>query len=234
MVLSLLGFALLWGNNMNISKKAPVIVSIALLVIWVFVGYISAISRYYLKDSRQFLYTITLKEDVRISDTELAIDAALDGKQYKHSDISAGSEGHINYFYGHSNSYIVDPETNTYRFRVEFYRDGKIIHAHMATGPESQFRSDDISYKKFENSEELITDYNQKVKEAKTDWNIQGWLIILKCIAISVFFSIIFTILCTVANKLKMSPAGFGILCFLYVLLLFTVIFFSSIYLAVV
>jgi hypothetical protein len=104
----------------------------------------------------------------------------------------------------------------------------------MATGPESQFRSDDISYKKFENSEELITDYNQKVKEAKTDWNIQGWLIILKCIAISVFFSIIFTILCTVANKLKMSPAGFGILCFLYVLLLFTVIFFSSIYLAVV
>ena len=174
------------------------------------------------------------KEDVRISDTELAIDAALDGKQYKHSDISAGSEGHINYYYGHSNSYIIDPETNTYRFRVEFYRDGKIIHAHMATGPESQFRSDDISYKKFENSEELITDYNQKVKEAKTDWNIQGWLIILKCIAISVFFSIIFTILCTVANKLKMSPAGFGILCFLYVLLLFTVIFFSSIYLAVV
>lgn len=221
---------------MKISKKVPVIVCTVILLFCIFAGYIHANSRYFLSDQRQFLYTVTLKEGVSIVDTSQAIDAFLDGKPYEPSDIDipAGSEGYINLMYGHLQSYITDPETNTHRFQVDFYQDDKLIHACLATGPESQLREDDISYKKFGNYEEFIADYNQKVKEAKTDWNIQGWLIILKCIAISVFFSIIFTILCTVANKLKMSPAGFGILCFLYVLLLFTVIFFSSIYLAVV
>ena len=212
---------------MNISKKVPVIVSIVISLFCVLCAYISVDSRYYLSDDRQFLYTVTLKEDVRIFDTELAIDTVLDGKQYEHSVIPAGSKGQINVPYGHYSTCFNDPETNTHSIRVEFYQNDEIIHAHFTTGPESQLQDGDIYYKSFENPEELIADYDQKVKEAKDDWNKQNRLRILRYIAIEVIFSIIFTIICVAANKLKMPSAVFGIFCFLYVLLLLTIAIFN-------
>ena len=96
----------------------------------------------------------------------------------------------------------------------------------MATGPESQLRGDDISYKKFENSDELIADYNQKVKEAKDNWDKGFWFCILRGLAVAVVLSILFIILCAVANKLKMNPAVFGILCAIYVVLMLAAVVF--------
>ena len=112
---------------MKISKKVPVIVCTVILLFCIFAGYIHANSRYFLSDQRQFLYTVTLKEGVSIVDTSQAIDAFLDGKPYEPSDIDipAGSEGYINLMYGHLQSYITDPETNTSRFQVDFYQDDK-------------------------------------------------------------------------------------------------------------
>ena len=230
MDLSLSGFALLWGNNMNISKKVPVIVCTVILLFFAFCGYRSANYRYFLSDSSQFLYTVTLKEDVEDMsiDEIVSIDAALEGKKPEGSviNIPAGSEGYINCYCGHIDHYIEDPEKDTYRFRIDFYQDGKTIRANLATGPESQLRGDDISYKKFENSDELIADYNQKVKEAKTAWDLQGWFCILKGLAVAVVLSILFIILCAVANKLKMNPAVFGILCAIYVVLVLAAVVF--------
>ena len=213
--------------NMKISKKVPVIVCTVILLFCIFAGYIHANSRYFLSDQRQFLYTVTLKEGVSIVDTSQAIDAFLDGKPYEPSDIDipAGSEGYINLMYGHLQSYITDPETNTHRFQVDFYQDDKLIQACLTTGPESQLREDDISYKKFGNYEEFIADYNQKVKEAKDDWDKQFWLRILLYVAIAVVFSIIFIVICVLANKSKISPSAFRISCFIYVpILLATII----------
>ena len=213
--------------NMKISKKVPVIVCTVILLFCIFAGYIHANSRYFLSDQRQFLYTVTLKEGVSIVDTSQAIDAFLDGKPYEPSDIDipAGSEGYINLMYGHLQSYITDPETNTHRFQVDFYQDDKLIQACLATGPESQLREDEISYKKFGNYEEFIADYNQKVKEAKDDWDKQFWLRILLYVAIAVVFSIIFIVICVLANKSKISPSAFCISCFIYVpILLATII----------
>ena len=169
---------------MKISKKVPVIVCTVILLFCIFAGYIHANSRYFLSDQRQFLYTVTLKEGVSIVDTSQAIDAFLDGKPYEPSDIDipAGSEGYINLMYGHLQSYITDPETNTHRFQVDFYQDDKLIHACLATGPESQLREDEISYKKFGNYEEFIADYNQKVKEAKDNWDKGFWFSCCSCI----------------------------------------------------
>ena len=171
---------------MKISKKVPVIVCTVILLFCIFAGYIHANSRYFLSDQRQFLYTVTLKEGVSIVDTSQAIDAFLDGKPYEPSDIDipAGSEGYINLMYGHLQSYITDPETNTHRFQVDFYQDDKLIHACLATGPESQLR------------------------------------------AVAVVLSILFIILCAVANKLKMNPAIFGILCAIYVVLVLAAVVF--------
>ena len=214
--------------NMKISKKVPVIVCTVILLFCIFAGYIHANSRYFLSDQRQFLYTVTLKEGVSIVDTSQAIDAFLDGKPYEPSDIDipAGSEGYINLMYGHLQSYITDPETNTSRFQVDFYQDDKLIHACLATGPESQLRENDISYKKFGNYEEFIADYNQKVKEAKDNWDKGFWFCILRGLAVAVVLSILFIILCAVANKLKMNPAVFGILCAIYVVLVLAAVVF--------
>ena len=87
-------------------------------------------------------------------------------------------------------------------------------------------REDDISYKKFGNYEEFIADYNQKVKEAKDNWDKGFWSCILRGLAVAVVLSILFIILCAVANKLKMNPAVFGILCAIYVVLVLAAVVF--------
>ena len=220
MDLSLSGFALLWGNNMNISKKVPITVSIVLLVIWCFLGFRSAENIDARVASPMFMKQITITEDVRIVDLNQEIDAALYGESYNYTDIPAGSKGDVEISYSRWHKYINDLESETHSYRAYFYPDGKSTMVHIITGSETELGPDGIYYKNIENFQEIISEYNQKVKEAKTKWVIQLLLRILNGILVAAIFSGIFWLECFIANKIKMKPVGFAIICILYVLVL--------------
>ncbi|MCR4775048.1 MAG: hypothetical protein K5869_01580 [Saccharofermentans sp.] len=202
---------------MKISKMVPIIVSVVLVLSWVYIGYATAVN--YIEGrtaSPGFYRNITLKEDVSYVDVRREIDAAMDGESYDHTVIPAGSEGTAFILYGRRFSYIDNPETDVYGFRASF-SDNQVS---IQTGPESQLDEHHISYKKIENFEEIISEYNQKVKEAKNEWRKQLTPYILTSVIGAALFSILFLIICITANKFKMHPGVFAALCSVYALML--------------
>jgi len=216
---------------MNISKKVPIIVTIVLVLLWGFLGYRSAMNIDARVASPDYIQEVILAEDVRVIDVEKAIDAVLyDGETYDHSDIPAGSIGTARITYSRWHSIINDPETEVHAFGVDFYSNGNSIHACIKTGPNSQLDVDEIYYKKIENYEEIIFEYNQKVIEAKKEWRKQLILRMLTGLLFAAVFSAIFFIECIVANKIKMHPTAFGLFCFLYVLVLLFFMLFALVF----
>ena len=216
---------------MNISKKVPIIVTIVLVLLWGFLGYRSAMNIDARVASPDYIQEVILAEDVRVIDVEKAIDAVLyDGETYDHSDIPAGSIGTARITYSRRHSIINDPETEVHAFGVDFYSNGNSIHAGIKTGPDSQLDVDEIYYKKIENYEELISEYNKKVSEEKAKWRMQLLGRMLTGLLFAAVFSAIFFIECIVANKIKMHPTAFGLFCFLYVLVLLFFMLFALVF----
>lgn len=216
---------------MNISKKVPIIVTIVLVLLWGFLGYRSAMNIDARVASPDYIQEVILAEDVRVIDVEKAIDAVLyDGEAYDHSDIPAGSIGTARITYSRRHSIINDPETEVHAFGVDFYSNGNSIHAGIKTGPNSQLDVDEIYYKKIENYEELISEYNKKVGEEKAKWRMQLLGRMLTGLLFAAVFSAIFFIECIVANKIKMHPTAFGLFCFLYVLVLLFFMLFALVF----
>ena len=216
---------------MNISKKVPIIVTIVLVLLWGFLGYRSAMNIDARVASPDYIQEVILAEDVRVIDVEKAIDAVLyDGEAYDHSDIPAGSIGTARITYSRRHSIINDPETEVHAFGVDFYSNGNSIHAGLKTGPNSQLDVDEIYYKKIENYEELISEYNKKVSEEKAKWRMQLLGRMLTGLLFAAVFSAIFFIECIVANKIKMHPTAFGLFCFLYVLVLLFFMLFALVF----
>ena len=216
---------------MNISKKVPIIVTIVLVLLWGFLGYRSAMNIDARVASPDYIQEVILAEDVRVIDVEKAIDAVLyDGETYDHSDIPAGSIGTARITYSRRHSIINDPETEVHAFGVDFYSNGNSIHAGIKTGPDSQLDVDEIYYKKIENYEELISEYNKKVGEEKAKWRMQLLGRMLTGLLFAAVFSAIFFIECIVANKIKMHPTAFGLFCFLYVLVLLFFMLFALVF----
>ena len=216
---------------MNISKKVPIIVTIVLVLLWGFLGYRSAMNIDARVASPDYIQEVILAEDVRVIDVEKAIDAVLyDGEAYDHSDIPAGSIGTARITYSRRHSIINDPETEVHAFGVDFYSNGNSIHAGIKTGPDSQLDVDEIYYKKIENYEELISEYNKKVGEEKAKWRMQLLGRMLTGLLFAAVFSAIFFIECIVANKIKMHPTAFGLFCFLYVLVLLFFMLFALVF----
>ena len=218
------------GNNMNISKKVPIIVSVILVLLWVFLGFLSAERIEGKSADPAFFRDVKLTEDVTIVDMNKVLDAVFDEKEYDHTVIPAGSVGNIYIIYGRRHHIINNPETDIHSFRVSFNIKEEYVSAHVKTGPESQLDESDIYYKKIENYEEIISEYNQKVKEAKAEWRNQLIQRILTGLIVAAVFSVVFFIECMVANKIKMHPVVFGILCFIYILLLLATILFGIIF----
>ena len=214
---------------MNISKKVPIIVTIVLVLLWSFLGFLSAERIQGKTADPAASIKVTLKEEVSVVDRNKAADVVLDGKEFDHTDIPAGSVGNVFVVYSRRHHAINDPETNTHRFQTSFSTEDH-PRVYIKTGPESQINDDEIYYKKIENYEELISLYNQKVKEAKTEWGKALLVRILTGIAVAAVFSVVFFIECMVANKIKMHPVVFGILCFILVLLQLLAILFGLIF----
>ena len=181
------------------------LVTVILVLLWCFLGYLSAERIEGKTASPAFLSKVTLTEDVRIVDINQVIDATLsDDKQYDHTDIPTGTVGTAFIPYGRRHHIINDPETDINSFRVSFYLNKEHIEAQMKTGPESKLDEDDIYYRKFENFEEIISEYNQKVRDAKSEWRKQLIQRILTCLIAAAVFSVIFFIECIVANKIML------------------------------
>ena len=215
---------------MSISKKVPIIVTIVLVLLWSFLGFLSAERIQGKTADPAFFWEAKLTEDVTIIDMNKVLDTYLsDEKEYDHTDIPAGSVGNVFVVYSRRHHAINDPETNTHRFQTSFSTEDH-PRVYIKTGPESQINDDEIYYKKIENYEELISLYNQKVKEAKTEWGKALLVRILTGIAVAAVFSVVFFIECMVANKIKMHPVVFGILCFILVLLQLLAILFGLIF----
>ena len=216
---------------MNISKNVPITVTVILVLLWSFLGFLSAERIEGKTADPAFFPKVTLSEDVSIVDKNKLIDAALsDDKQYDHTDIPAGTVGTAFITYGRRHHIINDPETDIHSFRVSFYLNEEKIEAQAKTGPESKLDEDNIYYKKFENIEEIISEYNQKVREAKREWGKQLFQRILTGLIVAAVFLVFFFIECIVANKIKMHPVVFGILCFIFCLVLLAAIFFRIVF----
>ena len=214
---------------MSISKKVPVIVTIVLVLLWSFLGFLSAERIQGKTADPAFFWEAKLTEDVSVVDRNKVADVVLDGKEYDLTDIPAGSVGNAFVVYSRSHHAINDPETNTHRFQTSFSTEDH-PRVYIKTGPESQIKDDEIYYKKIENYEELISLYNQKVKEAKTEWGKALLVRILTGITVAAVFSAIFFIECIIANKIKIHPVVFGILCFILILLQLIAILFGLIF----
>ena len=215
---------------MYISKKVPIIVSIVLVLIWVFLGYRSALHIGGGTADPSFYWSVTLKEDVSFVEINKVIDAKLGGEPYDHTDLPAGSEGRAIIGYSRRHTYVNNPEKDIWGFSVYFSRDGKSIGVGVKTGPESQLDKYHIYYKKIENYEEIISEYNNKVKEAKAEWGKQAMFRILIGMAVAAVFSVAFLLNCIVANKFKMHPVVFAIMCFVYVVFLIFAMLISTIF----
>lgn len=197
---------------MTISKKVPIIVSIVLLVIWGFLGYRFAVRIGDGVAAFMFRREVTITEDVMVAD----------------KIIPAGSAGHASIYYSHRSQYIKDIASDKMAFRAYFSQDSEGISVYVSTGPESQLKQDQISIRKIENYQEIISEYNQKVKEEKEKWRPQCLLRILTGIIIAAVFSGLFWLLFFIVNKTKMHPVGFSIICSLYILISLGSILFAS------
>ena len=214
---------------MNISKKVPVIVSIVLLVICVLGGLRSATRGTRTADPG-FSISVKLTEDVRIVSVDKEISAALSGEHYDYTEIPAGTVGDAFITYSHRHSYIKDPDTDVLSFRTGFVSDGNHSDIYVSTGPESQLRPNGIHYKKIENYQEIIFEYNRLVKEEKNKWMLKLTLTILFSIAFAAVFSGVFWLECFIANKIRMHPGFFGLMCVIYIVLLMFALMFMSIF----
>ena len=181
---------------MNISKKVPIIVTIVLVVIWVFLGYRSAECIEGKTAAPGFFCDVKLSEDVTVVDTNQVYKAIVYGEEYDLTHIPAGSVGKALIFYSRRGHIINDPEKDILHFRVGFDSNDESINANIKTGPESQLREDDIYYKKIENYEEIISEYNQKTREAKSEWRGQLILRLLTGLIVAAVFSVIFFVEC--------------------------------------
>lgn len=213
---------------MNISKKVPVIVSIVLVLVWTSWGYWSAERIDERHADSYFRMNVTLKEDVSFFDVNKAIDAAMIGKTYDQdylTDLPAGLEGEAVIYYSRRYINVDDPEKDSFGFSASFSKDKESCIVRVKTGPESKLENHEISYKKIDNYQEVISAFNQKVKEAKAEWEMQALIRILIGIAAAVVFSVAFKLICNVANEFEIHQAVFGIITIAYVLVQLFVMF---------
>lgn len=215
---------------MNISKKVPIIVSVVLVLLWGFLGFRSAMRLHGTAADPAIIRQVTITEDISVINRNEVYDADLEGKDYDHTTIPAGSAGEAWIFYGHRDQIINDPETDIHVFTVSFYLGENSIRTHFSTGPESQLGQGKISIKKIENYQEIISEYNQKVREAKNEWTANLVFKLLVSMVVAAAFSLVFWIECLIANKVKMHPAVFGLISFALFLLLILSIMFASIF----
>ena len=215
---------------MNISKKVPIIVSIVLVLLWIFLGFRSAMHFHGTAADPAITRKVTIAEDISVINWNEVYDADPVEKDYDHTTIPAGSAGNAWIYYGYRDQIINDPETDIHIFMVNFYLGENSIRTYFSTGPEEQLGQGKISIKKIENYQEIISEYNQKVKEAKTKWVIQLLLRILIGIVVAAIFSGIFWLECLIANKIKMNLVGFALICFVYVIMLLFALMFASIF----
>ena len=215
---------------MNISKKVPIIVSVVLVLLWIFLGFRSAMHFHGTAADPAITRKVTIAEDISVINWNEVYDADPVEKDYDHTTIPAGSAGNAWIDYGYRNQIINDPETDIHIFMVNFYLGENSIRTYFSTGPEEQLGQGKISIKKIENYQEIISEYNQKVRDAKSEWRKQLIQRILTGLIAAAVFSVFFFIECIVANKIKMHPVVFGILCFVYCLVLLAAIFFRIVF----
>lgn len=215
---------------MNISKKVPIIVSIVLVLLWIFLGFRSAMHFHVTSADPAITRKVTIAEDISVINWNEVYDADPVEKDYDHTTIPAGSAGNAWIDYGYRNQIINDPETDIHIFMVNFFLGENSIRTYFSTGPEEQLGQGKISIKKIENYQEIISEYNQKVRDAKSEWRKQLIQRILTGLIAAAVFSVFFFIECIVANKIKMHPVVFGILCFVYCLVLLAAIFFRIVF----
>ena len=215
---------------MNISKKVPIIVSVVLVLLWIFLGFRSAMHFHGTAADPAITRKVTIAEDISVINWNEVYDADPVEKNYDHTTIPAGSAGNAWIDYGYRNQIINDPETDIHIFMVNFYLGENSIRTYFSTGPEEQLGQGKISIKKIENYQEIISEYNQKVRDAKSEWRKQLIQRILTGLIAAAVFSVFFFIECIVANKIKMHPVVFGILCFVYCLVLLAAIFFRIVF----
>lgn len=215
---------------MNISKKVPIIVSVVLVLLWIFLGFRSAMHFHGTAADPAITRKVTIAEDISVINWNEVYDADPVEKDYDHTTIPAGSAGNAWIDYGYRNQIINDPETDIHIFMVNFFLGENSIRTYFSTGPEEQLGQGKISIKKIENYQEIISEYNQKVRDAKSEWRKQLIQRILTGLIAAAVFSVFFFIECIVANKIKMHPVVFGILCFVYCLVLLAAIFFRIVF----
>ena len=207
---------------MKVSKIVPVIVSIVLVLAWSFIEYKSALISEKLPADPTFLLEVTLKEDIYAINEFDYLGAMIDQRtnepEFEPTFIPAGSVGMLCFSYSYRYDFINDPETDILRFGVYFEVDG--IDGYPVgfwTGPESQIKEEEFSYKLLDNYEEIVTTYNQKVQEAKNVHEKLPWKGMLKGVATGIGFSFVFFLVCFFTNKFKLHPVIFGILCLPFV-----------------
>ena len=215
---------------MNISKKVPIIVSVVLVLLWIFLGFRSAMHFHGTAADPAITRKVTIAEDISVINWNEVYDADPVEKDYDHTTIPAGSAGNAWIDYGYRNQIINDPETDIHIFMVNFFLGENSIRTYFSTGPEEQLGQGKISIKKIENYQEIISEYNQKVRDAKSEWRKQLIQRILTGLIAAAVFSVFFFIECIVANKIKMHPVVFGILCFVYCLVVLAAIFFRIVF----
>lgn len=218
------------NSNMNISKKVPIIVSIVLVLLWIFLGFRSAMHFHGTAADPAITRKVTIAEDISVINWNEVYDADPVEKDYDHTTIPAGSAGNAWIYYGYRNQIINDPETDIHIFMVNFYLGENSIRTYFSTGPEEQLGQGKISIKKIENYQEIISEYNQKVREAKNEWTANLFFKLLISIVVAAVFSIVFWLECFIANKIKMNLVGFALICFVYVIMLLFALMFASIF----
>ncbi|PWJ68739.1 hypothetical protein B0O40_2463 [Ruminococcaceae bacterium R-25] len=215
---------------MNISKKVPIIVSIVLVLLWVFLGFRSAMHFHGTAADPAITRKVTIAEDISVINWNEVYDADPVEKDYDHTTIPAGSAGNAWIYYGYRDQIINDPETDIHIFMVNFYLGENSIRTYFSTGPEEQLGQGKISIKKIEDYQEIISEYNQKVREAKNEWTANLFFKLLISIVVAAVFSIVFWLVCHIANKVKMHPAVFGIITAIFVFILLLALLFASIF----
>ncbi len=210
---------------MKVSKIVPVIVSIVLVLAWGFIGSKTALSLEKIPADPSFLLEVTLKEDIYAINEFDYLGAVIDQRtnepEFEPTFIPAGSVGKLRISYSYRYDFINDPETDIHGFGVYFEVDG--IDGYPVgfwTGPESQLKEEEFSYKLLDNYEEIVTEYNQKVQEAKNDHEMVPRKGMLKGMASGIGFSFVFFLVCFFTNKFKLHPVIFGILCLPFVIFL--------------
>ena len=220
---------------MKVSKIVPVIVSIVLVLAWGLIGYKSALISESLPADPTFLLEVTLKEDIYAINEFDYLGATIDQRtnepEFEPTFIPAGSVGKLCFSYSYRYDFINDPETDIIRFGVYFEVDG--IDGYPVgfwTGPESQIKEKEFSYKLLDNYEEIVTTYNQKIQEAKNDHEMVPRKGMLEGMSYGIGFSFVFFLVCFFTNKFKLHPVIFGILCLPFVIFLCGGLYFAQVF----